>query len=46
MEIDLGMAKINKYAVSESGDGVEVVEDPEGEFLCLADGQAVGPVQD
>jgi hypothetical protein len=30
MEIDLGIAKINKYAVSEGGDSIEVVERPRG----------------
>lgn len=44
MEIDLGMAKINKYAVSESGDGVEVVERPRGGIsVVMADGQGSGP---
>ena len=30
MEIQIAVAKINKYAVSESGDTLEVVERPGG----------------
>src|SRR3989337_1532284 len=43
MEIQIGVAKINKYASSESGDTLEVVERPNG-CLCvvLADGQSSG----
>lgn len=43
MEIHLGMAKINKYASSESGDTLEVVERPNGGVsVVLADGQTSG----
>ena len=30
MEVQLAVAKVNKYAVSESGDTLEVVERPNG----------------
>ncbi|MCL5428447.1 MAG: serine/threonine-protein phosphatase [Chloroflexi bacterium] len=43
MEIQIGVAKINKYASSESGDTLEVVERPGGGLsVVLADGQRSG----
>jgi serine phosphatase RsbU (regulator of sigma subunit) len=43
MEIQIAVAKINKYAVSESGDTLEVVERPGGGIsVVLADGQSSG----
>lgn len=43
MEIQVAAAKINKYAVSESGDTLEVVERPNGGLsVVLADGQSSG----
>ena len=43
MEIQIAVAKINKYAVSESGDTLEVVERPNGGLsVVLADGQSSG----
>ncbi len=43
MEIEIGIAKINKYASSESGDTLEVVERPNGGMsIVLADGQTSG----
>ena len=43
MEVCIGVAKINKYAVSESGDTVEIVERPTGGLsIVLADGQSSG----
>lgn len=43
MEISVAVAKINKYAVSESGDTLEVVERPNGGVsIVLADGQTSG----
>ena len=43
MEIQIAVAKINKYAVSESGDTFEVVERPTGGLsVVLADGQTSG----
>ncbi len=43
MEIYVAVAKINKYAVSESGDTLEVVERPNGGVsIVLADGQTSG----
>ena len=43
MEIQVAVAKINKYAVSESGDTLEVVERPTGGIsVVLADGQTSG----
>ncbi|WKZ38097.1 MAG: SpoIIE family protein phosphatase [Anaerolineales bacterium] len=43
MEIQIAVAKINKYAVSESGDTLEVVERPTGGLsVVLADGQTSG----
>ncbi len=43
MEIQVAVAKINKYAVSESGDTLEVVERPNGGVsIVLSDGQTSG----
>lgn len=43
MEIQIAVAKINKYASSESGDTLEVVERPNGGLsVVLADGQTSG----
>jgi serine phosphatase RsbU (regulator of sigma subunit) len=43
MEVQIAAAKINKYAVSESGDTLEVVERPNGGLsVVLADGQSSG----
>src|SRR5512145_3429224 len=43
MEMQIAAAKINKYAVSESGDTLEVVERPNGGLsVVLADGQTSG----
>jgi serine phosphatase RsbU (regulator of sigma subunit) len=43
MEIKLAVAKVNKYATSESGDSVEVVERPNGGIsVVMADGQSSG----
>lgn len=43
MEVQLAVAKINKYATSESGDSVEVVERPNGGIsVVIADGQSSG----
>lgn len=43
MEIQVGVAKINKYATSESGDTLEVIERPNGGLsVVLADGQRSG----
>jgi len=43
MEIRVAVAKTNKYAVSESGDTLEVVERPNGGVsVVLADGQTSG----
>jgi len=43
MEIQIAVAKVNKYAVSESGDSLEVVERPTGGLsVVLADGQTSG----
>lgn len=43
MEIQVAAAKINKYATSESGDTLEVVERPNGGLsVVLADGQTSG----
>lgn len=43
MEAQVGVAKINKYASSESGDTLEVVERPGGGLsVVLADGQRSG----
>ena len=43
MEIQLAVAKIEKYAMSESGDTVEVIERPHGGLsVVLVDGQRSG----
>jgi serine phosphatase RsbU (regulator of sigma subunit) len=43
MEVQIAVSKINKYAVSESGDTLEVIERPTGGFsVVLADGQTSG----
>ncbi|MEE9187923.1 MAG: PP2C family protein-serine/threonine phosphatase [Anaerolineales bacterium] len=43
MELCVGIAKIRKYATSESGDTVEVVERPMGGLsVVMADGQSSG----
>ncbi|HHW98585.1 MAG TPA: SpoIIE family protein phosphatase, partial [Firmicutes bacterium] len=43
MEVKLAMAKVHKYAVSESGDTFEITERPKGGLsLILADGQGSG----
>jgi serine phosphatase RsbU (regulator of sigma subunit) len=43
MEIQIAVAKINKYASSESGDTLEIVERPNGGVsVVLADGQSSG----
>lgn len=43
LEVQIAVAKINKYAVSESGDTVEVVERPHGGVsIVVADGQRSG----
>ena len=42
-EIQIAVAKTNKYASSESGDTVELVERPTGGFsVVLVDGQGSG----
>ncbi len=43
MEVQIGLAKIRKYASSESGDTLEVIERPNGGVsVVLADGQRSG----
>lgn len=43
MEVQIAVAKINKYAVSDSGDTLEVVERPNGGVsVVVADGQSSG----
>jgi len=43
VEVQIAVAKVNKYAVSESGDTLEVVERPSGGLsVVLADGQTSG----
>ncbi len=43
MQIDIGVAKVGKYAVGESGDSVEVVERPRGGLsVVIVDGQGHG----
>ena len=43
MEVQIAVAKVNKYALSESGDTLEVVERPNGGLsVVLADGQTSG----
>lgn len=48
MEITVGVAKVSKWAVRESGDTLEVIERPQGGLsLVLADGQGSGqPAKD
>jgi hypothetical protein len=43
MEVCIGVSKVNKYAVSESGDTVETVERPNGGlylYVVLVDGKS------
>lgn len=43
LELQVGVAKVSKYAVSESGDTLEITERPHGGLsLVLADGQQSG----
>jgi serine phosphatase RsbU (regulator of sigma subunit) len=43
MEVQIAVAKVNKYATSESGDTVEIIERPNGGLsVVLADGQSSG----
>jgi serine phosphatase RsbU (regulator of sigma subunit) len=43
MEVQIGISKVRKYATSNSGDTVEVVERPQGGMsVVLADGQSSG----
>jgi len=43
MEVQIAAAKVNKYATSESGDTLEVIERPNGGLsVVLADGQTSG----
>ncbi|MGB9669194.1 MAG: serine/threonine-protein phosphatase, partial [Anaerolineales bacterium] len=43
MEVQISVSKVSKYATSESGDTVEVVERPHGGVsVVLADGQTSG----
>ena len=43
MEVQIAAAKINKYAISDSGDTLEIVERPGGGIsVVLADGQSSG----
>ncbi|MFH2103229.1 MAG: PP2C family protein-serine/threonine phosphatase [Chloroflexota bacterium] len=43
MEVQIAVAKVGKYAVSESGDTLEVIERPNGGLsIVLADGQTSG----
>src|SRR5512147_459531 len=43
MEVQIAVAKINKYATSESGDTLEIVERPNGGlYVVFADGQTSG----
>lgn len=43
MEIQIAVSKTNKYATSESGDSVEVIERPNGGIsVVMADGQSSG----
>jgi len=43
MEVQIAVAKVKKYATSESGDSLEVVERPNGGLsVVLADGQSSG----
>jgi len=43
MEVQIAVSKVNKYATSESGDTLEVIERPNGGLsVVLADGQTSG----
>src|SRR5215216_7051756 len=43
MEVQIAVAKVNKYGSSESGDTLEIVERPNGGLsVVLADGQTSG----
>jgi serine phosphatase RsbU (regulator of sigma subunit) len=43
MEVQIAVAKVNKYATSESGDTLEIIERPNGGLsVVLADGQTSG----
>ncbi|RPI83959.1 MAG: serine/threonine-protein phosphatase [Chloroflexi bacterium] len=43
MEVEIAVAKVRKYATSDSGDTVEVIERPNGGLsVVLADGQSSG----
>ena len=43
LEVQVAVAKVSKYAVSESGDSVELIERPHGGLsLVLVDGQRSG----
>jgi hypothetical protein len=43
LEVEVAVAKVGKYATSESGDTLEMVERPQGGIsLVLADGQRSG----
>ena len=43
LEVDVAVAKVSKYASSESGDTVELIERPHGGFsVVVADGQRSG----
>lgn len=43
MEVQIAVSKINKYATSNSGDTVEVVERPQGGYsVVMVDGQSSG----
>jgi serine phosphatase RsbU (regulator of sigma subunit) len=43
MEVQIAVAKVNKYAISESGDTFEAIERPNGGLsVVLADGQTSG----
>ena len=43
MDVQIAVAKVSKYAISESGDTLEVVERPNGGLsVVLADGQSSG----
>ena len=43
MEVQIAVAKVNKYATPESGDTLEIVERPNGGLsVVLADGQTSG----
>ena len=43
MEVQVSVAKVKKYATSESGDSVEMIERPHGGFsFVLVDGQRSG----